>query len=127
MMRQKWQLLNLYNMADHIIDAKAKKLGRLSTQIASILQGKIYPSYNPKSSGTDRVIIKNISGLAVSGRKATQKVYYKHAGALGHLKEKKYADVFEKDPSWVLRHAVNLMLPKNKLRAKRMRRLIIEK
>lgn len=114
-------------MADHIIDAKTKTLGRLSTQIASILQGKIYPSYNPKHSGTDRVIVKNIEKLLVSGRKANQKVYYKHSGPLGHLKETKYADIFEKDPSWVLRHAVNLMLPKNRLRAQRMRRLIIEK
>jgi large subunit ribosomal protein L13 len=114
-------------MADHIINAKSKTLGRLSTQIALILQGKIYPSYNPKFSGTDRVIVKNIQKLSVSGRKATQKVYYKHAGKLGHLKEKKYADVFEKDPEWILRHAVNLMLPKNKLQAKRMRRLVVEK
>ncbi len=113
-------------MADHIIDAKTKKLGRLSTEVASILQGKIYPSYNPKFSGNDRVIVKNINGLSVSGRKANQKIYYKHSGPLGHLKEKKYADVFKKDPAWILRHAVNLMLPKNKLRAKRMRRLIIE-
>lgn len=113
-------------MADHIIDVKNKKLGRIATQIASILQGKIHPSYNPKDSGTDRVLVKNISGIVVSGKKSEQKVYYKHAGPLGHLKEKKYADAFKKDPSWVLRHAVNLMLPKNKLRAKRMRRLVIK-
>jgi len=112
---------------DHVIDVKNKRLGRVATQIAVILQGKHNVDYEPKNSGIDRVIIKNIEGLAVSGRKASQKMYYKHTGPLGHLKETKYADVFEKKPDWVLRHTVNLMLPKNKLRAKRMRRLIIEK
>lgn len=113
-------------MTDCIIDVKNRKLGRVASEIAHILQGKNEPSYEPKFSGTTRIIIKNISKIAVSGRKASQKVYYKHAGRLGHLKEKKYEDVFKKDPAWVLRHAVSLMLPKNKLRAKRMRRLIIE-
>jgi len=112
---------------DHIIDVKNKRLGRVATEIAGILQGKHRVDYEPKKSGDDRVIVKNAAKLGVSGRKAAQKVYYKHTGPLGHLKETKYADAFEKDPAWVLRHAVNLMLPKNKLRAKRMRRLIIEK
>lgn len=112
---------------DHIIDANNKRLGRIATQIVGVLQGKHHPDYEPKKSGEDRVIVKNAAKLAVSGRKTSQKVYYKHTGPLGHLKETKYADAFEKDPAWVLRHAVNLMLPKNRLRAKRMRRLIIEK
>lgn len=114
-------------MADYIIDVKNKKLGRIASEVAHVLQGKHEPFYEPRFSGTTRVIVKNISKITVSGRKASQKVYYKHAGKLGHLKEKKYEDVFKKDPAWVLRHAVNLMLPKNKLRAKRMRRLIVEK
>lgn len=112
---------------DYIIDVKNKRLGRVATQIAGILQGKHHADYEPRKSGADRVVIKNITKLAVSGRKVSQKVYYKHTGPLGHLKETKYADAFEKKPDWVLRHAVSLMLPKNKLRAKRMRRLIIEK
>jgi len=111
---------------DYTIDAKNKRLGRLATEIATILQGKKSPSYNPKDAGTDRVIIKNISGITLSGDKASQKVYYHHSGPLGHLKEDKFLDVFEKDPGKVLRHAVRLMLPKNKLQQKRMRRLIIE-
>lgn len=108
---------------EHVIDAKDKKLGRLASQIAVVLQGKIRAAYSPKDSGTDTVIVKNAKLVVVSGKKASQKVYYKHAGKLGHLKERKYADVFEKDPTWVIRHAVNSMLPKNKLRARRMRRL----
>jgi len=111
---------------EHVIDAKNKKLGRLASDIAVILQGKKDVSYEPRLSGNDTVRVKNVSKVAVTGKKMDQKKYYKHAGPLGHLKEKKLSDAMEKDPSWVLRHAVNLMLPKNKLRAKRMRRLIIE-
>jgi large subunit ribosomal protein L13 len=111
---------------EYTIDAKNKRLGRLASDIAVILQGKKHASYNPKDCGDDKVIVKNIKNIVVTGKKATQKIYYKHAGKLGHLKEKKYADVFEKNPGWVLRHAVNLMLPKNKLRAKRIKRLVIE-
>lgn len=113
-------------MADYLIDAKNKKLGRLASEIAVILQGKKDADYEPRLSGTDRVIIKNVRGLELSGRKAGAKIYYRHAGPLGHLKERKYKDVFEKKPAWILRHAVNLMLPKNRLRAKRLRRLIIQ-
>ena len=111
---------------DYVIDAKNKRLGRLSSEIAIILQGKKEPKYNPKDSGEDRVIIKNVSGIVLTGAKASQKIYYRHSGPLGHLKEKKFADVFEKDPGKVLKHAVKLMLPKNRLQQKRMKRLIIE-
>jgi large subunit ribosomal protein L13 len=111
---------------EYTIDVKNKRLGRVASEVAVILQGKQHVAYDPRLSGTDRVRIKNISGLTVSGSKYEEKMYYHHAGALGHLKEQKFADVFEKKPAWVLRHAVNSMLPKNRLRAKRMRRLIIE-
>lgn len=111
---------------DYKIDAKNKKLGRLASEIAVILQGKKHVVYNPKDSGSDRVIIENISKIVMTGRKTSQKIYYRHAGRLGHLKERKFKDVFAKNPAWVLRHSVNLMLPKNRLRAKRMKRLIIK-
>ena len=112
---------------DHIIDVKGKPLGRVASEIAVILQGKNLPSYEPRMEGGERVIVKNIGGVVLTGKKTDQKIYYKHTGPLGHLKERKFKDVFAKDPSWVLRHAVNLMLPKNRLRAKRMRHLIFEK
>lgn len=108
---------------EHIIDAKDQKLGRLATKVAMILQGKTRASWKENASGTDVVIIQNADLIVVSGRKAEQKVYYKHTGPLGHLKQRKYKDVFAKDPRWVIRHAVNSMLPKNRLRAKRMNRL----
>ncbi|MEK7542826.1 MAG: 50S ribosomal protein L13 [Patescibacteria group bacterium] len=112
---------------EHIIDAKGKRLGRLASEVATILQGKKSASYNPKFEGDDNVIIKNSSGIVISGKKAFQKVYYRHAGQLGHLKEKKFHDIFTKNPAWVIRHSIERMLPKNRLQAVRLKRLIIEK
>lgn len=114
-------------MAEHIIDANGKKLGRLASEIAIILQGKKSVSYNPRLEGKDRVVVKNIKGIVLTGDKFKEKVYYKHTGPLGHLKERKFAEVFEKNPEKVLKHAVRLMLPKNRLASKRLKRLIIEK
>lgn len=111
---------------DHTIDAQGKRLGRLASEIAVILQGKKHANYNPKNEGTDRVIVKNAKKITVTGRKATQKIYYKHTGPLGHLKERKFAETFEKNPGWTLKHAVRLMLPKNRLNIRRLKRLIIE-
>ncbi len=112
---------------DYIIDAKNKKLGRLASEIALILQGKKNPKYNPRLVGEDRVIVKNVSQIVLTGNKVKDKVYYKHTGPLGHLKARKFEDVFKKDPAWVLKHAVRLMLPKNRLLKKRLKNLIIEK
>lgn len=111
---------------DYTFDAKNKKLGRLASEIAVVLQDKKNPRYEPRLEGGGRVVVKNVKQVVLSGKKTSQKIYYRHSGPLGHLKENKYKDVFAKKPAWVLRHAVNLMLPKNRLRAKRMKRLIIE-
>ncbi len=113
-------------MAEYTFDAKNKRLGRLASEIAIVLQGKKNPSYNPKDEGSDTVVVKNASKIVLTGRKAQQKMYYRHAGALGHLKETKFEDRFAKDPAWVLRHAVRLMLPKNRLNVKRLKRLKID-
>ena len=111
---------------EHIIDVKNKRLGRVASEIAVILQGKKNPKYQPRFSGTDKILVKNINQISLSGKKTIQKIYYKHTGPLGHLKERKYEDVFKKSPAWVLRHSVRLMLPKNRLQKLRMKRLIIE-
>lgn len=110
----------------HEIDAKGKKLGRLASEIAGILQGKHHASYEPRNEGDDRIVVKNVKALAITQKKLTQKSYYHHTGPLGHLKVRRMKDVFEKNPAWVLRHAVRLMLPKNKLAARRLKRLIVE-
>ncbi len=112
---------------DYVIDASNQKLGRLASEIAVILQGKKNVSYEPRLAGADKVIIKNASKIVVTGRKYSQKVYYHHTGYMGHLREKKFREVFEKSPETVLRKAVYNMLPKNRLRAKRLKRLIIER
>lgn len=113
-------------MKEIILDAKNQKLGRLASKIASLLQGKDSVGYEPRLEGENRVIVKNIKKVEVTGKKEEQKVYYRHTGYMGHLKEKTYKEAFEKDPSWVLKNAVRLMLPKNRLQNKRMKRLVVE-
>lgn len=111
----------------HIIDAQGKRLGRVASEVASVLQDKQSTAYNPRLEGDSRVVIKNASKITLSGKKLFQKVYYRHTGPLGHLKERKFRDIFTRNPTWVIRHAIERMLPKNRLQAKRMKRLVIEK
>lgn len=112
---------------DYTIDAKNQNMGRLATEIATILQGKKNPGYEPRLAGEDRVIVKNIDGMTISGKKETDKVYYHHTGYMGGLKEETYEEVVaKKGKQEVLRRAVMRMLPKNRLQVPRMKRLIIE-
>lgn len=112
---------------EHVIDAKNQKLGRLASQIAQILQGKTHPDYQPRNPGKDKVVVKNASQIVVTGKKATQKIYYHHTGYMGHLREKVYQDAFAQSPKKVLMLAVKRMLPQNHLNQKRLNRLTIEK
>lgn len=110
-----------------IIDAKNKKLGRLASEIAVILQGKNSAQYEPRLEGGNQVFVKNIAQMEVSGRKLKDKIYYRHTTQIGHLKKRTLQQVWEKQgPAEVLRRAVMGMLPKNKLQAKRIKKLIIE-
>ncbi|MBI5401425.1 50S ribosomal protein L13 [Candidatus Wolfebacteria bacterium] len=112
---------------DYTIDAKNKNLGRLASEIAVILQGKKNPNYEPRLEGEDKVIVKNINGMTVSGKKETDKIYYRHTGYMGHLKEERMEEVIaKKGKREVLRRAVMRMLPKNRLQIKRIKKLIIE-
>ncbi len=109
------------------IDAKNKSVGRLAGEIAVILQGKKNPKYNPRLEGEDSVTIKNIAKIAISSKKAKQKIYYSHNTQLGHLKEKSMEMILAKfGPAEVLRRSVMGMLPKNRLRIKRIKKLVIE-
>ncbi len=110
----------------HTIDAKGKTLGRLSSEIAALLQGKNSADYNPRIASGNKVVVKNVKSVKLTGKKGTQKVYYRHTGYVGHLKEKRFSDVFSKNPAWVLKRAVRGMLPKNKLAAERLKMLVIE-
>ena len=113
-------------MANHTIDAKNKPLGRLATEIAVLLQDKNLPSYAPHKEGTNKVVVKNVHLLKVTGKKASQKVYKRHSTRPGNLKVQKFSYVFEHTPERVLLNAVSGMLPKNKLRVPRLKRLTIE-
>lgn len=99
----------------------------MASEIALILQGKHRVGYDPRFSGADRVIVKNASKVIVTGRKRTDKLYRHHTGYIGHLKEFSYAEMMVRSPEKVLRHAIETMIPKNRLRKSRMKRLIIEK
>lgn len=109
----------------HTIDAANKVLGRLATEIAILLRGKNKPDFAPNKDMGDFVTVRNFSKIRITGKKFEQKIYYRHTGYLGGLKEISLKKLFKKDPAEVLKKAVFGMLPKNKLRAKQIKRLRI--
>ncbi|MDP2629174.1 MAG: 50S ribosomal protein L13 [Candidatus Harrisonbacteria bacterium] len=112
---------------EYIFDAEGKILGRLATEISVILQGKHKASYEPRLAGTDRVVVKNASKIKVTGRKMTDKIYYRQRSQRpGGLKATSLAELLKKKPTEAVYNAVFNMLPKNRLRQKRMNRLTIE-
>lgn len=112
---------------DYHINAKNKPLGRLASEVATILQGKKSAKFEPRLVGSDRVVLKNYKSVVVTGKKSTQKIYYRHTGYVGHLKETSFENAFRKSPENVIRESVRRMLPKNFLNARRLKNLIFEK
>lgn len=110
----------------HKIDATDKVLGRLATEIATLLRGKHKPDFAPYKDIGDFVMVKNVDKLKLTGKKIQQKKYFRYSGYPGGLKETPLKKLFESDPGQVLKKAVWGMLPKNKLRAKQIKRLRIE-
>lgn len=108
------------------VDAENKTVGRLATKMAIWLQGKDLPSYNPRLAGDTKVVVSNFDKIKLTGKKWNQKLYRHHTGYPGHLKEYTAKQIFEKDPKEILRRAVYGMLPKNKLRAVRIKNLIFK-
>lgn len=106
-----------------IIDAKGQTLGRLATKIAVILRGKNKASFVPHLDNGDYVVVTNCDKFAVTWNKMTDKMYYKHSGYLGGLKEMNLETLLEKKPTQALEKAVSGMLPKNKLRKEMLSRL----
>ena len=107
----------------YLIDCSGKKLGRLSVQIANILRGKNKPEYTPNSDVGDFVVLINAERVEISGNKSKDKIYFKHTGYPGNLKEINFQDLLNKDPEKVLRNAVKGMLPKNRLNRKIINKL----
>ncbi len=108
-----------------LVDAAELPLGRLATIIADKLIGKNKPTYTPHIDGGDYVVVINAANLVVTGDKETGKIYYRHSGFPGGIKDATLAEVREKFPERIIEKAVQGMLPKNKLSPERMNRLRI--
>jgi large subunit ribosomal protein L13 len=109
----------------YIVDADGKNLGRLATQIADTLRGKTKPQYTPHVDTGDFVIVVNAEKIAVTGKKLDEKVYYRHSGYPGGLKQRTLREQLDRRPTEVLRTAVKGMLPKNRLAARQLTKLKI--
>lgn len=109
------------------IDATDQSVGRLATKIAMLLMGKTKVNYQPNiDSGAD-VNIENASKIKFTGNKIEKNIYHRHTGYVGNLKSERLRDMLPQKIDVILRKAVNNMLPKNKLRAKMIARLKINK
>ncbi len=109
------------------IDAANRPLGRLASEIAQILRGKLSPDFAPYKESSDVVIVENVEKIALTGKKQNQKTYFSHSGYPKGAKTISFAKVFKSDPEKVLRQAVSGMLPKNKLSEKIIKKLRFKK
>lgn len=107
----------------YLLDAEGKVLGRLAAEAASILRGKHKPTFTPHVDCGDAVIVINASKVQVTGNKRTQKIYRRHSGYMGGLKEIPYSQMLATHPERVVEHAVRGMLPKNRLGREMFRHL----
>lgn len=98
-----------------VVDANGQTLGRLAAKVARLLLGKHKPSYTPHMDTGDYVVIVNADKVIVSGAKTLQKIYYRHTGYPGGIKERTFLQMLEKNPEMILKLAVRGMLPKNRL------------
>ena len=110
-----------------LVDAKDKTLGRLATEIATVLRGKDKPTFTPHTDGGDYVIVVNAEKIKVTGSKYTDKKYYKHSLYPGGLKTKTFKEVNENNPERIIEDAVKGMLPKNKLGKSMIKKLKVFK
>jgi large subunit ribosomal protein L13 len=109
----------------YVVDAEGKHLGRLATEIVRVLRGKNKPQYTPHIDVGDFVVVVNADRVAVTGRKAEQKVYRRHSGYPGGMKETSYEQMLARKPTEVLRKAVYGMMPKTRLARKQFKKLKI--
>ncbi len=99
----------------HVIDASGQTLGKLSTQVATLLMGKHKPTYAPYLDTGDFVIVINATKVKVTGKKPKQKTYYRHSGYPGGIKAETYEELMATHPTRIIEHAVKGMLPHNRL------------
>lgn len=99
----------------YVVDAADQRLGRLATEIAMVLRGKRKPTYTPHMDTGDFVIVINAEKVDVTGKKRTQKLYRRHSGRPGGMKEESFDKLQKRIPERIIEHAVKGMLPKNSL------------
>ena len=99
----------------YVVDAENQRLGRLATEIANVLRGKNKPTYTPHLDTGDYVIVINADKVVVTGRKSEQKLYRRHSGRPGGMKEETFAHLQKRIPERIVEKAVKGMLPKNSL------------
>ncbi len=109
----------------YLVDAKDRVLGRLATQIAMRLRGKHKPIFTPHADTGDFIVVINANKVMLTGRKWDKKIYYRHTGYIGGLKEITAKKLLEKKPEDILRFAVRGMLPKNSLGRRQLKKLKI--
>ncbi len=111
------QMLSAHNVERkwYVVDASGKTLGRLATQVASVLRGKHNPFYTPHVDCGDYVIVVNADKIVLTGNKWDDKIYYRHSGYPGGLKERTAKEVMAKFPTRMVESAVKGMLPKTTL------------
>ena len=107
----------------YVVDATGQTLGRLATRVAHRLRGKHKPIYSPSVDTGDYVIVVNADKIHVTGRKLDQKIYYRHSGYPGGLKQITLRNLLQKHPTRVIEHAVRGMLPKNRLGRRMFKKL----
>ena len=109
----------------YVVDAEGKILGRLASEIARVLRGKTKPQYTPHVDVGDFVVVVNADRVVVTGRKAEQKVYRRHSGYPGGMKQTSYERMLERRAEEILRKAVYGMMPKTRLARQQMGKLKI--
>ena len=109
----------------YVVDAEGKHLGRLATEIVRVLRGKNKPQYTPHVDVGDFVVVVNADRVVVTGRKAEQRVYRRHSGYPGGMKETSYEQMLARKPTEILRKAVYGMMPKTRLARKQFKKLKI--
>jgi large subunit ribosomal protein L13 len=109
----------------YVVDAEGRTLGRLATEIARLLRGKTKPQYTPHVDTGDFVVVVNADRVNVTGRKAEQKLYRRHTGYPGGLKEVSYETMMDRKPAEILRKAVYGMMPKTRLARQQFKKLKI--
>lgn len=117
----------IHQPTEHTIDATGQILGRLAVRIADILQGKNAADFDPAVFAGNRVAVMHTDSIRVTGKKSLQKLYRHHSGYPGGLKEESLERMMARDSRVALRHAVAGMLPKNRLRPRMLKNLILIK